>query len=238
MECCGRLEDNLVAKIIRTRRTELIAEAAAGLALICLGSIMQYAASTETDKYLNISTLFFLGMTILINLLCAHMGVGNSFNMAITMGKTRKSYVYSSIVVAFLKYLLIFCSGYIIYKINCILPGKDSVCMDGIFRPDVLIVLIILLASVENILGVLFIKYGTKYAWILWILCMALNIFGMRAEEIMESEKDSVIKHIILCIIDFISGLSQGQLMGAGIAVAVIFTVVSSAMLLRQDITA
>lgn len=226
----------MIAKVIRTRKTELIAEAAAGLAFICLGSIVQFVASTDAGKHLNISTCFFLCVTILVNLMCAHIGIGNSFNMAITMGKTRKSYVYSGVAVSFLKYLLIFGCGFVIYKVNCVLPGKEFVSMDALFRPGVLITVIILLASVENILGVLFIKYGTKYTWILYVMCMALNIFGMRAGEIMESEKNSVIKHIILCSIDFISGLSRGQLMGTGIVVAAIFTAISSAMLLRQDL--
>lgn len=228
----------MAAKILSLKRNEYIVLLIAGVLFAGISVLIQYIYSLSEENYVNISTLFFTGVMLFAAMLLAFQGVGGSFNVAISMGSTRRTYLLSLIGSLFIKYGIILLAGFVMYQLNELLPGKEGVHLEKFYQPEIIITVIMLLMAIEMIIGTAVLKYGMAAYWVMWVLFMAVSIIFGKIGDAVESGEDSVFRRIGIGLTDFILNTQKAGLIGAGIGFSILLMAVSSVLLIRQDVKA
>ncbi|MDE5781768.1 MAG: hypothetical protein K2I03_09915 [Lachnospiraceae bacterium] len=227
-------------KMIKSRRTEWLLTSVICLITLVFSIFLEFLMSLETNKYVDASTVIFMGIFCFASLFISFSG-GNTrlFNLSVSMGGTRKSFIISIWIISLIKYGAVFLLGFIMHKIqHALLPGKQFADISFFFEPDICIILVFMLASVELVMGSLVLRFGLKIYWILWGIYMVLCMLPSRIVKAMERKGDSILKSLGIWIIDFISNITMLQVISIGVVAAVILTGISSYLIMTQDVTA
>lgn len=218
--------------MIKTKKMEIMFTLVGGICFIVFGILIGFMS--DMPEFVPI---FFLFGTCFVTLLITFMWNMLIFNMYVGMGKTRKSYIISTLEISVLKYAIIMVIGWLMYKIGTNLVLKKQSCA-GFFEPDMGILMVFLLCGVEMMAGALILKFGAKAYWILWGISMVSCMLPARIEEAMQSPKDSILKRIAVWFMEHIEQVTRMQGIGIGLVVAFVLIAISSFMLLRQDVRA
>lgn len=230
----------MFVKMIKSRREEWLLISIICLIILVFSVSMEYFMSLETDKYMDISTPIFMGITCAVMLFISFSGIATKlFNLSVGMGVTRKSFVICTCITSVIKYGAVFLLGFANHLImKAVRPGKEILNMDYIFRPDACILLIVVLSSAEIMMGSLILRFGTKCYWVLWGIYMLMCLIPSNIANAMKKEGDSLMKSLGLWIADVAANITRLHIIGIGAVAAAVFLGISSYILMTQDVTA
>jgi len=172
---------NMIKKQFKLRKEEIVFAGIIEfvtfiLGMIVLAVIMKYDDTTNKAFELGTIIAFFTSLLTIFTMVFATFRV--SFNNAICMGRTRKSFVISYTVVTFcitcVAIIVGFFFGFIEKSIYIIIyPNHvfEYVAMNHI-TPIIVVAVILVEVIVPIFIGTLLAKYGQKAFWIMWIFWM------------------------------------------------------------------
>lgn len=230
----------MFVKMIKSRRTEWLLISVICLITLVFSISLEFLMSLETNKYVDVSTVIFMCIFCFASLFISFGGgTTRLFNLSVTMGGTRKSFIISVWTISVIKYETVFLLGFIMHKIqHAVLPGKEFANINFLFEPDICIILAFMLASVELVMGSLVLRFGLKSYWILWGIYMILTLLPSRIVKAMGRKEDSILKSLGIWIIDIISNITMLQVISIGVVAAAALTGISSYLIMTQDVTA
>lgn len=218
--------------------------AGAGLLGIIIVLIIMAADGTGED-YGQIGAMFVLMFGAITLFFGGIFSVQSDFNLAISMGKTRKYYLPSRYLLLLAETMMILALAYIVGKVEDALyptlyPG--AVCdfrVSGFLNSPFLFLGIGLVVPVIILLfGVLLMRFSAKFFWILWALWMFGCIGAPRIASAAVHKPDSIPGKLGLALMEFSNGLSPLQISGMFAVVLLAVMVITFALFRKQRVTA
>jgi len=208
---------NMIKKQFKLRKEEIVYAGIIEcvtfiLGMIVLALIVKF--DDTTDNVFELGTIFALGATLFTTALLAFATFGVSFNNAICMGRTRKSFALAYAVVS----LCMTCTVIIVAFLfsigeKALYPflypnyNFEYAVMNHI-TPMMIAAVILIEVIVPMFIGTLLAKYGMKAFWILWALWMfGFTVLPRMIENINVSDK-SVLGDIERKLVSAFGGIS------------------------------
>lgn len=188
---------------------ELFAQFAMILIFGILGSLFMLfivkigmAGEEERTWFLLGTVMAAVGCTM-IGLIIGMLGYGASFNMMVSMGRTRKEFYIVNFVFSVINNLVSMAAilaflavekgfGMLVYRDVEHYAATEHVFLD--FR--VIIGYVLGMAVFRLILGALFLKFGNKLMWFFWGICMLIVIFSKSISKAI-ADKNAVMMWLI-----------------------------------------
>lgn len=177
---------------------ELFAQFAMILIFGILGSLFMLfivkigMAGEEERTWFLLGTVMAAVGCVMIGLIMGMLGYGASFNMMVSMGRTRKEFYIVNFVFSVINNLVSMAAilaflavekgfGMLVYRDVEHYAATEHVFLD--FR--VIIGYVLGMAVLRLILGALFLKFGNKLMWFFWGICMLMVIFSKSTYAVM-----------------------------------------------------
>ncbi len=171
--------------------------------------------------------------------------VQSDFNLAVSMGKTRKYYVPSKYLMLVCETAVILIIMFVISRIEDILypaiyPG--AVCdlnVGGIFGyPGILAGVLFGLPMIVLLFGALLMRFAAKFFWVIWVLWMFLCMGVPRIASAASENPDTIPGKIGRTVIEFFSGFTSLKLLGLAAVVIAAGLAITFALFRKQRVTA
>lgn len=195
-----------------------------------IGIVIVYvimAADGSGEDYGKLGTMFALLLGAIIIFFGEIFYFQQEFNMAISMGKTRKDFIPAKYILSFIKCALCLAVILFINRLEDFIYTAvypNAVCELGfdMFLGNVglCILFIVVLPVIILVLGGLYMKFANKVFWILYGIWMLACLFLPRMHDAIEKNPASLQAKIGLALINFISNIS---VMEATITFAICF---------------
>lgn len=210
--------------------------------LLVVFCIIIFAGAGE--GYGKLGALLALVFGIILVFFGGIFSVQGEFNVAISMGKTRKYFVPArylglvlNVLVMLAVVMLINWLEGIIYPAIC----PQEVCefsIDPLLHNVGALIGIIFGAPVLILLfGALWMRFSAKFFWVLWALWMVLFVGGPRFMSAISKNPDSIPARIGLKILELAGGITPMQLAVTVILLAVIGLGVTAGLFRKQRVT-
>lgn len=230
----------MFVKMIKSRRSEWRLISVICVLVFGFSIFLQCMVSLDTDKYIDVSTVFFMWIICFILFFISFGGtVVRQFNLYISMGGTRKTFIISMWLISAIKYVAVFLLAFVMHKIqNAVLPGRLFADIGFFFKSYACIIVIVMLPLIELLVGSLILRFGTKAYWVIWGIYMVLSMLPANIEKAMENKGDSLLKSFWLWALDIIPNITEMQIISIAAVAAVVFAGISSYIIMKQDVTA
>ena len=234
-----------INKQFQLRKKELLQ-----IMLICLGIYVAVLGITIgvnlhlTDKVLApFATIFTLLAFCILQFCNDLVRFVTDFNVAVSMGQTRKSFVWSYELISLIYVILMILGIFLLNKaegaIGYAIFGSAASGMDvtdSISELELVSAAVIFVAF-DMLLQTLILHFGTKALWIFWaVMMILLYLPGMISRNQVISEKCQLLVEGIHKMIRVNSGF-WSWFFGAGIVYAVILVLISWFVLRKQRVT-
>lgn len=198
----------------------------------------------EKDSYGKIGAVLALVFGIILLFFGGIFFIQGEFNIAISMGKTRKYFVPAryleqvlNILVMLAVVMLINWLEGLVYPAIC----PQAVCefdIDSLLHNAGALIGIIFGAPVLVLLfGALLMRFSAQFFWVFWALWMVLFVGGPRIMSAVNENPDSVPARIGLKILDLAGGISPVQLAVTLILLAAVLMAVTVGLFRKQRVT-
>lgn len=194
------------------------------------------------STYATLGTMLAALVGMFANLIFGILSLGCSFNTTVSFGSTRKEFLISEGVTAYINIIIEIAAIQILYFVETTLGRLlyvDRECEDlGVFLTDyrIVLALILLLPALRMLCGALLLKFKKIAYWCLWMLWMLLFMgFGYLTDYIAENP-GSIVSRICTGVLDFVIGMSGMAQIAAVFVVACIFISVASIFIRRQSV--
>lgn len=198
---------------------------------------------TEGDEasYAAIGSLLTLMFGAMIVIVVGIISVQMDFNVAISMGKTRKYYVPAQYLLYMASWALCLGIATILalveeYLYPSLYPNAESEIsmMFLVSEPGITFGLLLLVPAVIMLAGSLVLKFGMKSFWVLWIIWMFGCVGLPRIISAAEDAPDSFWGRAGVAFVNFFKNMS-GTEIGIGMMVLAIAGLATSFLLLRKQ---
>lgn len=218
----------------------------AGGSVLGTGIVLVVLRTNTTDnEYMKAGNIMALLLGAIVFLFMGILAIKGDFNLAIGMGKTRKNYVVARYLLSMLNVLIILGIVWItgtleggIYKV--IYP--NSVCRfdlgELLFRPQLVLGILLALPAVILLLGVLLLKYGKIAFWVLWCIWMVGCLGIPRIMAAVVEHPDSLMGRFGEAVIKFFMKASLWGVFGVLAGIAVVAMTVTIYVIRNQQVTA
>ena len=207
---------------------------------LVLGGIVDglFLYHIEGEGTVLLATLIMAFATVLVHFLAISLGFVGEFNMALSMGATRRAYVSSYAVfnvaeIAVLEVLLVL-YGHLERAVLQMLKPQSEVVFDLIsyLKLPYLLVMPVAMTILELFFGAIVLKYGMKVFWLLWAFWMGFSAIIARI-----SENDLFVEK--LSRIGFTAGgmITVRAVIAFGTVACILLAAVSWKMLRKQKVT-
>lgn len=196
-------------------------------------------------EYATIGAMIGVIMGAIILLVLESLSLQQDFNLAISLGKTRKHYIPARFLFMVVNSALFVAAISVIGLIEHFLystcfPG--TVCgfdmLELLLHPVSLIGFLFLLPAIILLGGACFLKFGAKCAWVFWALWMIFCIgFPKMMNEIHE-ETDSMLKRMGMGFINFLEQLTPLKIAVGILIVGLAALATAYGILRKQRVTA
>lgn len=207
--------------------------------------ILVMAVEGSGESYAQMGALMSLMISLILFFFAGIFSVGYEFNLAVSMGKTRKWFLLAEYLMLVLDIaapmLVIIGIGFaenLLYE--RLYPGAECefFIVNSLLQPKVILSIVLGGAMVVLLLGALVTRFATKAAWIVWALWMVVCIGFSKLVPVMTDTPDSALAVSVRGIMNCLGNLSLLQtiiiLLGViGAGMAAVF-----ALLRRQHVTA
>lgn len=188
----------------------------------CVGIGMVYlimSTVAEGEDYGELGTLFALLSGVLINIFGGIFTVQADFNNAISMGKTRKSYVPAKYLVSVMGTAMIAVTIWLVYILENVLysmsfpgVGNTELNFEVLFdNPGILVGYIIGVPAISLLLGGLYMKFGVKFFWGMWAVWMFACLGLPRIGDAMVENPNSIPAKIGFSVVEFFKDTTMTQ---------------------------
>lgn len=227
----------MALKLFKIKRNETAIIFGASIMMLLLGIIAQIT-DKNSKSYTEYSTAFMMVMPLAVNYFMQPATMKRDFNMTVGMGKTRKSFFISQIILETCKYVAIVGIGFISHTIQKeIFSGlEEKIGLSSFFKWDVMCVTVIFIMTFSLFISSMLLEFGKKAFWVLWVAYMLVCLLPARVQSAMEEKNNSVFAKMGNWIINTIDKTHKEEVMTAGIIAAVIFLFLSMIMIFNEDV--
>ncbi len=197
------------------------------------------------EDYGQIGAFFSMAVGMMLLFFAGMFQVSNEFNLAISMGKTRKYFVPAQYLLLAMNMAIVLVISLVIGLLEDALYSTiypDAVCefaiTGGLMHPDVFLCAVFGGAMLILLWGALILKYTAKIFWIIWILCMIFSMASSKIGSAVHETQDSALAKMIRGIIEFFVTISSWQIVIGIFCVTVAGVVAAFALMRRQRVTA
>lgn len=215
------------------------------LAGTLFGGIMAYVLrGTEggIDSFFPLGVLMGIILTVFYSALSIMTGVGNYFNMEISMGCTRKEFFISYFMVSFIWNVV----GVVWLSLLCIAESSlarlaaPGVKQEVDFLPYLWeggIPAALAIPMIAGFLGALVMRFGKKAFWIMWAVWMILVLGGPRVADAMEEAPDSLYGNIGTALASMVKAVPGNAWIILGTTVSLACFAGTYILLRKQSVT-
>lgn len=215
-----------------------------GIFGIVLGFIMVNSGDMD-GEYANIGAIIGLIIGMMFILILNIFSLPQYFNMAITMGKTRKHFVPARFLFMVVNSTLCLITVLGITLVENFMypifyPG--TVCafdmMELLFHPAALVGFLFGVPAITLVCGACTLKFGPKCTWVFWALWMLFCIGFPRMLDAVNAETDSIWKRMGEGFVNFVSDLTAVQVVIGMLIAGLVALGAAYALLRKQRVTA
>lgn len=238
---------NTMKQILRVgwseTKTYMLCSAVAGM----LGMVIMFvilAAAGENEYF-----IFGALMSIMIGMMLIFFGGTLSFqadfNMAISLGKTRKQYVPAKFCIILMNCALCMVITLLIGSLEESLykgmypQARELLGMGTILKyPGYIVGIVFLAAVVILLVGALLLKFGMKIFWVIWVLWMISNTLIPRIITATEEAPDSFWGRVGGMVAGFFGRFSEAQIIITLLISGLVGVIIAFLLLRKQRVTA
>ena len=233
----------MIKKIFILEKDSILFSQAMGLGAFIFGVILMTAiARIDAEEVFQLGTL----MAVLIGGLVS-VGFGifsyiQGFNQAVSMGRTRRSFVLSYMVFGAVQQILICVAIFLYYQIETAMLHVlyPDLAIDNSFAQalDVrwAVLFVAAAAMAYSFFGALLLKYGKKAFWVIWAFWMAGCILPGRIVEAVKEESPSVLGVVGRWIGGTAGSLTITQWLCVGIVLCIVLGIWGFRTILKQEV--
>ena len=217
---------------------------AGGILGVILVLIIMAVDGTGED-YGQLGTLFAEMFSAIALLFGGIFAVQTDFNLAISMGKTRKYYVPARYLLLVLDTTIILAIVFLTSRIeNALYPAiyPGTVCdlnAGGILNsPGVFAAIAMGVPMIVLLFGALLMRFSTKFFWVLWAFWMFLCMGGPRIASATIENPNSLPGRIGLALVEVLTGLTALKLFGIAAVIILAGLIVTFVLFKKQRVTA
>jgi len=166
------------------------------------------------------------------------------FNMAISLGKTRRQYVPAKYLLLVTACLLCFVISYLICKMELLLYPfvlNGAVCElnmeDILLNPVTILGVVILVPMLVMLCGALYLKFGMKFFWFGWVIWMCSCTMLPRILSASEHEPDTIWGRMGTALLNFFINSDAVKMVIGILVTGVLGLLVAYKLLSRQRVT-
>ena len=218
-----------------------IAGAILGIVLVLI--IM--AVDGTGEDYGQLGTVFAIMFSTIVLLFGGIFSVQSDFNLAISMGKTRKYYMPARYLVLVLDTVIILTIVLLTSRIEdalypAIYPGTVCDLNAGRFlnSPGVFAAIALGVPMIILLFGVLLMRFSAKFFWVVWALWMFLCMGGPRIASATIENPDSLPGKVGLALVEVLTGLTALKLFGIAAVTILTGLIVTFVLFKKQRVTA
>lgn len=196
-------------------------------------------------EYATIGAMIALIIGIMIMMMVGIFSLQQDFNLAISLGKTRKHYVPARFLFLATNCLLCIITVLLIGGIEKLLYStvdKGAVCAFGmeqfLLHPVAILGFVFLVPAIIMVGGACYIRFGAKFFWVAWVLWMVGCTSLPKMISSVHDEADSIWKRMGRAVIDFFVQLTAWQVVIGILLLGVLGIVVAFRVLRKQSVTA
>ncbi len=225
----------------KTRKMEVLQFLAVAFGSYVFGIIVMMiirANTMEENECVTLGMLIAMIVLVFIHFFGITFSFVGEFNMALSMGATRKSFVGSYVLFNMVELagleLLLFVLGKIELALISVIYPQCEIILDvtQYFQWKYLLAVIVGMTVVELFLGAVILRFGMKAFWVVWAIWMFLTLVPAKLSEneVMEAKMHQLGEQIGL------ENIVQ-YLFAAGVVAAVIMAVLGWNFLKKQRVT-
>lgn len=196
------------------------------------------------EEYAQVGMFMALLIGVLVYLFAGIFGMANEFNLAVSMGKTRKYYGPAKYLMLVLGFLVMMAASALIGLVENILypaiyPG--IVCelyfSKILLQPMVIFSVTFIGAMLVVLFGALILKFSNKIYIFIWALWMVSTMSFSRLASSLHEEQPSVWGKIAKCVVTFAQNVTTVQMILLILVVVAVGLAVSFGFLRKQRVT-
>ena len=233
-------------ELMRVNKNEFVFYGGVSLLGAVFGIIMVLvimAVDGTGEDYGELGSLFALMMGVIVMVFGGIYGTQADFNLAISMGKTRKHFVPA-------KYMLLVMETVMLIGIAMLVGWIEGFLYNAIYPlainelhisawldyPSLLVGVALGIPAITMLLGALLMLFGQKFFWVIWALWM-LGCMGF-PRIINAAVHESKAGKFSVAVVRFIAGLPKGSLTIAMFVLIAVAVVANYLLLRKQRVTA
>ncbi|MDD3413204.1 MAG: hypothetical protein PHY47_04315 [Lachnospiraceae bacterium] len=184
-----------------------------------------------------VSIIFGLFMTAFLGI-CSNM---YHYNMAVSMGRTRSSFIVANLLLNILECVIVFAVGGLIQIVekrlgslrfpNLLLEMDFSI----ILQAKYIVAIILLIVTVELFVAALILRYGNKAFWALWALWMFICIGPTHMSDVIKT-KNSVTVRFTADFLNHLIHMNLLQKFGILLFIVAVLGTISIQLLKKQQV--
>ena len=213
----------------------------AGIAL----TLMIIAIEGSGEDYAQVGVFMALIIGMLVYLFAGIFGIAKDFNLAVSMGKTRKYYIPAKYLMLVLGFLGMVAVSALIGLLEdmlypAIFPGIECEIHFGeiLLQPMVIFSVTLIGAMLVLLFGALVLRFTNKIYLFIWGIWMIFSMSFSRLASALHEEQRSVWGRIAKAIISFVENVTTVQLVLLVLGVAAVGFSISFGFLRKQRVTA
>lgn len=189
-------------------------------------------------------TLLALIMVPFVQILVGTSMMALHFNIAVSMGTTRRRVVPAFMVFVFLGELLAVGVAYLLYHLekwifSIAYTGMDVELDFGfVFRWNYILLACFAIVALNMLMGALFLKYGKKALTVFWIIWMVACIGMPRLAHMLKSTQDNAFLRVCRKVLDVLYGFTENGILTGVFLCSAVFILLAWLMLRKQQVEA
>lgn len=156
-------------------------------------------ANDEKPVWFLLGTVMALTGCVMLGIIVGMISYGQSFNMMVTMGRTRKEFYIANFVSSLINHLLgmavifLFATlergfGRLVYR------EVEYRAIEGfLFDFRVIIAYVLGMTVLRTVLGALYLRFGNKLMWVFWGFCMLVGVMTKGISKAIENKNRIVV---------------------------------------------
>lgn len=212
-----------------------------GTSFIGIGMVYLIMHMSGDDNYGKLGTMIAIIIGVLMNVFSGIFSVQSDFNNAISMGKTRRTYVPAKYLVTVVGTAMIVGTIWMVnlledflYSISFPNAGCEMDFNMVLNNPAFCAGYIVGIPAIALLLGGLYMKFGTKFFWGLWAVWMIGCLAIPRIGEAMEENPNSVQAQIGFKVVEFFGDITMIQGIAAFV-ICLMVVVVANILIFRKQ---
>ncbi len=229
--------------LVNRKEFSQYAIATAGLGTVGVVILFLVMLSLKPDTYIYLGSCFAFFGVVLLYVFMGIFGYTADFNLAVSMGVTRKKFVLGYLVQSLLSSIMMSGILLLFYILESSLYHrvfKEAVLdMDSLAKGVAwkLVLCAIAVVPVFRLaMGAFIMKFQKVGFWVMWAVWMAFCLFGSRWCKIMENE-NSFLHKAFAGLFEVVKGLPQAALLALGAGALILILCVAWLLARRQSVT-